>query len=124
MLATASFNHILHQIQTSCLNYQLQITPFSASIQIKKSLVKNRDGQPIFSVNSNSYDFHDLPCDNTENQLSQELDGLKTKQKEYVLELAAVYKTIDELKNAINERDILIKEITHKDNKLLLQLKL
>ena len=120
MLATASFNHILHQIQTSCLNYQLRITPFSASIQIKKSLVKNMDGQPFFSVNSNSYDVHDLPSDNTEKnfQLSQELDLLKSKQKEYVLELAAVYKTIDDLKNEINARDVLIKELAHNDIKI------
>ena len=44
MLATESFNNILQQVQTSCLNFHLQISPFSAVISIKKSLIRDKSG--------------------------------------------------------------------------------
>ena len=46
MLATKSFDMIIEQIQTSCLNYQIQISPFSALISIKKTLIKDQSGKP------------------------------------------------------------------------------
>ena len=61
MLTAASFNHILLQIQDSSLNYQLKITPFSAFISIKKSLVKDWDGQQIFRVDTKINTVLDLP---------------------------------------------------------------
>ena len=48
MLITKSFDHILQQIQTLCLNYQIQISPFSALISLKKSLIKDRLGNKAF----------------------------------------------------------------------------
>ena len=44
MLASRMFDKILHDIQSSNLNFQVQISPFSALISIKKSLVKERNG--------------------------------------------------------------------------------
>ena len=46
MLATKSFDHILDLIKTSCLNYQIQISPFSAFISLKKSLIRDKSGKP------------------------------------------------------------------------------
>ena len=61
MLTAASFNQILLQIQDSSLNYQLKITPFSAFISIKKSLVKDWEGQQIFTVDTKINTVLDLP---------------------------------------------------------------
>merc|ERR1712179_762962 len=47
MLATQSFNHILDQIQTSCLNFQIQVSPFSAIISLKKSFIKDKCGNLV-----------------------------------------------------------------------------
>ena len=44
MLADQTFNNILDKIQRSNLNFQLQVSPFSAFISLKKSLVKDRSG--------------------------------------------------------------------------------
>lgn len=44
MLADQTFNNILDKIQKSNLNFQLQVSPFSAFISLKKSLVKDRSG--------------------------------------------------------------------------------
>ena len=44
MMASIAFDRILQDILTSNLNFQLQVSPFSAQISLKKSLVKNRNG--------------------------------------------------------------------------------
>merc|ERR1712106_1196651 len=47
MLAERTFANILHQIQASNLNFHLQISPFSALISLKKTLVKDKSGALI-----------------------------------------------------------------------------
>ena len=44
MLAMNAFDHIINEIQTSNLNFQMQISPFSAMISLKKSLIKAKSG--------------------------------------------------------------------------------
>ena len=45
-LASNTFDFILEQIKNSSLNFQLQLSPFSAYISLKKSLVKDKNGVP------------------------------------------------------------------------------
>ena len=47
MLATKSFDHILELVQTSRLNSHIQISPFSAFISLKKSLIRDQSGKPF-----------------------------------------------------------------------------
>ena len=44
MLADQTFKNIIDGIQNSNLNFQLQVSPFSAFISLKKSLVKDKSG--------------------------------------------------------------------------------
>jgi hypothetical protein len=44
MLASSTFDAIIKQIQTSHLNFHLQISPFSAIISLKKTLIKDKSG--------------------------------------------------------------------------------
>ena len=44
MLAKTTFEKILEQIKESNLNFYMQLSPFSASISLKKSFVKDRFG--------------------------------------------------------------------------------
>ena len=44
MLASITFDKILKEIQSSNLNFRCQVSPFSAVISLKKSLVKERNG--------------------------------------------------------------------------------
>ena len=45
MLASTTFYEILDQIKSSNLNFQLSLSPFSAQISLRKSLVKDRSGR-------------------------------------------------------------------------------
>ena len=47
MLASKSLEHVLQQVQISSLNYQVQITPFSAFISLRKSFIKDKSGIPV-----------------------------------------------------------------------------
>ena len=44
MMASNTFDRLLREIQSSNLNFQLQVSPLSAQISVKKSLVRDRDG--------------------------------------------------------------------------------
>ena len=56
MVAENCYNSIIQQVQTSNLNYQLQLSPFAALISLKKTPIKNKSGIP-FPVKTI------LPCD-------------------------------------------------------------
>ena len=49
MIAEHSFNSILQQIKNSNLNFQIQLSPFSANISLKKSPIKDKFGVPFSS---------------------------------------------------------------------------
>ena len=45
MLASKTFDRIIYLIQQSNLNFVLQLSPFSANIALKKSLVQDKSGR-------------------------------------------------------------------------------
>ena len=47
MIAEHTFDSILQQVKNSNLNFQLQLSPFSANISLKKSPIKDQAGVPI-----------------------------------------------------------------------------
>ena len=47
MAAKRTFDDLLEQIQASNLNFHLQLSPFSASISLKKSLIKDKFGNTL-----------------------------------------------------------------------------
>ena len=106
MLAATSFNNIVQQIQTSCLNYKLKVTPFSAFISIRKTLIKDQSGYPIIQdikvppkIPENDWKYL---------QLKQDYDALQIKQKESLKELAAAYETIEGLKMVNRNHETLL----------------
>ena len=49
MAVTRTFDSILEQILSSNFNFQLQISPFSANISLKKSPIKDKSGTSVLS---------------------------------------------------------------------------
>ena len=47
MIAEQTFDSILQQVQNSNLNFQLQLSPFSANISLKKSPIKDQARVPV-----------------------------------------------------------------------------
>ena len=57
MVTSKIFDHILQQIQQSNLNFCIQVSPFSASISLKKSLAKDKMGLPVIQYLSSASPF-------------------------------------------------------------------
>ena len=116
MIAEQKFYNIVSEIQESCLNYNMQLSPFSASISLKKSLIKDRLGNVICSkypTNSkpllSKISLEKLLSEN-QNQ-TQELNCLKVEHEKVVAEFTEANYIIIKLKLALKERDDLIQDL-------------
>ena len=52
MMAEKTFSNIIQQVQSSNLNFQLQLSPFSVMISLKKTLVKDKFGNIVKPVDT------------------------------------------------------------------------
>ena len=121
MIAEQKFYNIVSEIQASCLNYNMQLSPFSASISLKKSLIRDRLGNVICSkypANSKpllaNISLEKLLSEN-QNQ-TQELNCLKVEHEKLVSEFTEANDTIIKLKLALKERDNLIQDLQLSNN--------
>ena len=65
-MATEIFHSLLRQIQISGLNFKMELSPFSASIIIKNSLLKDRNGKPIIASLKNKPHIPKIKTENDE----------------------------------------------------------
>ena len=112
MLASQTFDNILEEIQKSCLNFQLQIFPFSAMISLKKSFIKDRSGNPLLPIkqlNNKSRQSKDyieaLVARNFE--LETKLNCLQIEHKNVVDECSDAYQIIRNFEK--NHQEVVIK---------------
>ena len=100
MLATTTFDSVISQIQDSCLNFTIQLTPFSALISLRKTFVKDKSGLPLLPSNLNE---HAVKAENTkieDNFPKQDMANLKT-----VKDLEKAVETIKDLERKVAARD-------------------
>ena len=116
MIAEQKFYNIISEIQASCLNYNMQLSPFSASISLKKSFIKDRMGNPMCSsylaitkAPRLNISLEKLIFDNQKQE--KELDCLKIEHEKGVSELAEASDIISRLQLTLKERDDLIHDL-------------
>ena len=99
MAADNIFNHILETIQKSSLNYHLQISPFSAIIQLKKSLVKDRFGNPV------------MPTCAKQDHLVEKLNTLRNKYEALLCEHSMSKEIIAVQRDKLKDREKTIENL-------------
>ena len=109
MLASEAFHKILNMIQSSNLNFQLQVSPFSAQISLRKTLVKDKTGASILPpslpsiLNEDAKNLVTMNC-----KLEQDISDL-SKNYERVTKACEALKNSaienEKLKDIINERN-------------------
>ena len=129
MLASNAFHGILSQIQSSNLNFQLQISPFAALISLKKALGKDKSGtylRPPIPVLHND-NFENILARNSE--LEKNILDLQKNYEKVAINCTKAYESLQNteaenelLKKAINDKDIMLENI--KSDSLLIQNKL
>ena len=96
MIAYKQFDHILKQVQNSGLNFQLQVSPFGAIISLKKSLVKDRNGEfiiPSTSISGTHYNSEDFAALLVKNAvLENKLNDLQNNYESSVDDCEAAHK--------------------------------
>ena len=109
MLASKAFDNLLQQIQTSSLNYQIQISPFSALISLKKSLIKDKAGFPQLSPTptwTSSYDHERTEYLLTMNaKLEEEVLSLQKNYKDALKKSDVDQETIKALKSEMKVKN-------------------
>ena len=63
-MATEAFQEIINRIQTSGLNYKIELSPFSAKVILKKTLTKDLNGNPVKTNFSNESTFDQVKAEN------------------------------------------------------------
>ena len=123
MLATESFDRIVQHVQSSCLNFHLQISPFSAVISIKKSLIKDKSGNVILPPTT----LRHGPKENIESlvdknrKLEKDLIDIKKKYENAIKDCENANHRIQNLeKHRQKETEIKVEETSNADWKLLL----
>ena len=115
MVAKKSFDNILEHIQSSNLNFQLQVSPFSATIFLKKSPIKDRNGNPLlpFKTSPSSLpqpfmsEIAGLAFKNQ--KLEKDFKILKNNYDTLVEECQGAYTTIDSLHNKLAGKNVDVK---------------
>ena len=115
MAAKLKFEEILGTIQSSNLNFRLEISPFSAIIHMKKSLVTNKFGislfpPPAYSILLEQEKSHNMVLSQRIVVLENQLKTLKDGYEEALLvrdeALESVVKLENELKTAQSETSV------------------
>jgi hypothetical protein len=103
MAATLKFDAILSTVQSSNLNFHVEISPFSAVIHLKKSLIVNKLGIPQIPPPSNSLLLEQQKSYNF--VLAQRIvflenaaNSLKSDYENALLDCQEAHKTISKLK--------------------------
>ena len=111
MTANQAFENVLCQVQSSCLNFKIEISPFSATIFLKKSFIKNQHGVYLRPPQEPASEEN---CDDLKGkitELSIENKSLQDKYESATREMLTCNEIIDNLKNEIKQKQEIIEAL-------------
>ena len=134
-MASCIFDNILQEIQVSNLNYQIQLSPFSALISLKKSFIKEKDGSlrlpmpPLSSSHRGSRLETDLNARNM--KLEKDLETLHQKYADVSDQYAEAHARIksyeefheNHFKREFSKKDDIIADLKLEKNSLMEKIK-
>ena len=96
MVASNAFDQIIECVKSSNLNFFLQLSPFSATISVKKTLIKDKAGSYLLPSSIPDYSAqlkHDLHSTKVK-ELEDIVADLKSRLAESVTACEQAYETI------------------------------
>ena len=112
MLASQNFDAILEQVKNSSLNFQIQVSPFSALISLKKSFVKDKSGNLLLPSNRHGTSENTRESDEKNLKFERDIMVLTNMHKEVVDNLE---KTLQEAKV---KQEVVATEVNEREQKL------
>ena len=116
MVASQAFFSILEQIQNSKLNFQLHLSPFSANISLKKSLITDKNGNPIMplcSATTSNTSYLDLEL---QNNLKSDNVCLQKENKEQDSKIKSFKDTIKILEQKLSKAEASVLKVFEERN--------
>ena len=127
MLAKIAFDKILEQTQASNLNFQLRLSPFSASISLKKSFIWEKSGYfllpttgpmpaNIFSENDEGVEKNEhlnLKFVEMQNLIESKSKTTHTLEEKIANVEASAHKSLKEKNEEVNTMKISLKKANH-----------
>ena len=101
MVAKRSFDSILEQVQASNLNFQLQVSPFSATISLKKTLIRDKFGNLLLPPSPILPNHEVFEHQNNLLELESENVSLKKEMQELQISKKSSQETIQILEQKI-----------------------
>ena len=121
MAASKVFDQILECVKSSNLNFCLQLSPFSANISLKKTLVKDKYGTYLNPRVPDPYLLDKYVREKTE--LSEKVKDLEIAVDDLQLRLARAYETISEFESNLHIKQEVI-DTRQNDHELQIRKKL
>ena len=120
MLAHKAFDSVLHQVQSSNLNFHLQISPFSAVISLKKSFLRDKSGAirlpPASSKHSAATPEITAALAAKNLQLEKDIENLRNDFQFTIADCKSAYQMIKVLEDQLNHAGNLIRIKTEAEN--------
>ena len=110
MAASIAFNTLLDQIRGSNLNFQMHLSPFSANISLKNTLIKDKSGAQLLPP-ATLFPFNDVKTENmeimlaTNRKLEEDISALRNKLEEVLAKNQAAQIEINNLKENLSSME-------------------
>ena len=101
MMASKIFNDVLNTVQSSNLNFCLQISPFAANISLKKSFLKDKSGNvlvPDHAYTETTFDENIAALVSKNLRLEKQNSTLRMDLENTLDEYQKVFKQLEKLK--------------------------
>ena len=108
MTAMQAFENILCQVQSSCLNFKIELSPFSATIFLKKSFVKNQHRIHVHPPPDHAVEVHRDDQNVEKRDLEIENNSLKEKMEIAVGQTLKCNHEIDNLRAELKQKQEII----------------
>ena len=116
MAASLSFGAVLKEVQTSNLNFRIEVSPFSAVIHLKKSLIKNHLGIPINPPPPKSLVIDAVKTENR--QLCQKIENLENIIESNQKQVAGTLELKESLRDITSDLADLTSKLSDKENEI------
>ena len=108
MTAKLAFENLLSQVQSSNLNFRIDLSPFSATIFLKKSFVKNQHGIHVHHPPNPAMEVHRDDQKVKITELELENNSLQEKLESAAREKLSYNERIDDLQKEIKQKQEII----------------
>ena len=106
MTAKQAFESILNQVQSSCLNFKIELSPFSAVIYLRKSFIKDQNGVTVLPPAEIATERNV-----TVKHLEKEKNDLEMKLVKAIHETKAYHEALDDMKKEMDQKEKMLESL-------------